>query len=1174
MVNPVSVVASNITGSKVWISAAIAVVAILIFYIVLRKAVQLFTLALLRGAPLPKKVTRPRQNEKEIPPALAHRVTNIRGVTGRTSLKPDPCKKKEAVFPSGFPMMSPFGGFDLSQAAQNPFLMGKPEGQPKEPVEKGVAVLVGVMEIHRGRADLRISTAVRDVREMADAFQTFDFDTYSIHDQREELEARPTARMVLSMLRQVKQDKVANTLVIYLACHARVSDFDSQVEFLLQQPPRTAMVPPQEGSADEWLPLSALADFAFDVNVTTYFLLNPVLLQGVDTVGFLKRVKAAVKHQPHTHVLVACTQPLLCPDETCGLFAQQFRKAVQEPYFKHRDVTLPAVRHILQPTLMEASSLRDPILLWNNELGHASLNHTVGASKTKGTPYLASLLPFCVPRPEMSAVKDALLKRDGGADNCPLYVVTGPPSSGKTQAVLQLASDVQESFNDGVFLITPARHDHAASDLLRILAQVSLGFDGYFHNEKEAKEFFRQHMTGALLIVEDVRDASEIEPFQAVLASSNKHAIVAVTHDEALIRQAKVAVSLPQALDTPQSTTLLAWATSPTNGFVDPVSDPAKAAVVNLAAAATDVATLLEGDAQALAIVAGCVALKASKSHADPDWGEPLKTLEAMTGGPVERAVALALDGLPPLQKEMMLNLAVFPAKVPVSLDAMLTLWRPKHPELPALKAASIIRKFCAMHVISLVKTLYGWAALISPEVSATLANHIPDMAALHNRLVHSYYVGAMGEGAKMPDNVALREWHQVANDEYFYEHIFRSWKEAGMKEVTLQMKKFEWLRAKVWGAGIHSLLQDFEEISDEQFRTLHDALKLSRGTLARACWELSSQLYGRLGTSLNNGAAVSVCAGIERRSEGLLVGDLSLENELWLRPLFHSGLQLPKDLPLHKQAAEMHTQPITCLLFFGEGLLASASEDGIVKIWDVDSGKCLASLPHPKVSTLVLNVDGCLCSGSREDRTIIKWMDWAKGEGEKQTVLEKPPKKEEEDAKVDKYTVCMVKSGLVVDDSGEPVRDAVLFCNSKDEDVDASQESYRLLYVCCDDQRVVMASWTHDCEVRQVALGEHSGFYIVAIGDVKGNVILTRVERYTPLTPPGLAGGCPVMGGGGGGGCPVMGGGGGGGCPVMGGGGGGGCPVMGGGGGGGGTCPVMGVSAGSGGVCPFSSGR
>lgn len=38
----------------------------------------------------------------------------------------------------------------------------------------------------------------------------------------------------------------------------------------------------------------------------------------------------------------------------------------------------------------------------------------------------------------------------------------------------------------------------------------------------------------------------------------------------------------------------------------------------------------------------------------------------------------------------------------------------------------------------------------------------------------------------KMPDNVALREWHQVANDEYFYDYIFRSWKIAGTPPATL----------------------------------------------------------------------------------------------------------------------------------------------------------------------------------------------------------------------------------------------------------------------------------------------------------------------------------------------------------------------------------------------------
>lgn len=67
------------------------------------------------------------------------------------------------------------------------------------------------------------------------------------------------------------------------------------------------------------------------------------------------------------------------------------------------------------------------------------------ASKTKGSPYLASLMPFSVPRPEMVAVKDAVLKRDAAGESCPFYVVTGAAGCGKTQALLQLASYVLPS---------------------------------------------------------------------------------------------------------------------------------------------------------------------------------------------------------------------------------------------------------------------------------------------------------------------------------------------------------------------------------------------------------------------------------------------------------------------------------------------------------------------------------------------------------------------------------------------------------------------------------------------------------------------------------------------------------------------------------------------------------
>ena len=56
--------------------------------------------------------------------------------------------------------------------------------KPEKVVEKGVAVLVGVSEVRPAQAEFSISTAVRDVQEVAESLQAFDFDTYSLHDDR------------------------------------------------------------------------------------------------------------------------------------------------------------------------------------------------------------------------------------------------------------------------------------------------------------------------------------------------------------------------------------------------------------------------------------------------------------------------------------------------------------------------------------------------------------------------------------------------------------------------------------------------------------------------------------------------------------------------------------------------------------------------------------------------------------------------------------------------------------------------------------------------------------------------------------------------------------------------------------------------------------------------------
>ena len=42
--------------------------------------------------------------------------------------------------------------------------------------------------------------------------------------------------------------------------------------------------------------------------------------------------------------------------------------------------------------------------------------------------------------------------------------------------------------------------------------------------------------------------------------------------------------------------------------------------------------------------------------------------------------------------------------------------------------------------------------------------------------------------------------------------------------------------------------------------------------------------------------------------------------------------------------------------------------------------------------------------------------------------------------------------------------------------------------------------------QVKQTLISEYRGHYIIAFGDTQGNVVLLRVERYTPLSIPGTA--------------------------------------------------------------------
>ena len=65
----------------------------------------------------------------------------------------------------------------------------------------------------------------------------------------------------------------------------------------------------------------------------------------------------------------------------------------------------------------------------------------------------------------------------------------------------------------------------------------------------------------------------------------------------------------------------------------------------------------------------------------------------------------------------------------------------------------------------------------------------------------------------------------------------------------------------------------------------------------------------------------------------------------------------------------------MNALCVLSDGRLASGSDDGTIRLWDVPTGAATASLKghHGKVSSLCLLPDGRLASGS-DDGTIRLW--------------------------------------------------------------------------------------------------------------------------------------------------------------------------------------------------------
>ena len=202
----------------------------------------------------------------------------------------------------------------------------------------------------------------------------------------------------------------------------------------------------------------------------------------------------------------------------------------------------------------------------------------------------------------------------------------------------------------------------------------------------------------------------------------------------------------------------------------------------------------------------------------------------------------------------------------------------------------------------------------------------------------------------------------------YLVRHLASHLSETERPElVARQLGRFAWLEARLRLAGINALLGDVAEAAPTDWLVrLGRALRQGAHVLAaggegwRGPEQLASQLLARLAEE----------GGIPEQSR------LRQEATHWLQ---QAGGAPPRTASLVAPDALLRTFPVgsnvQALLTLTNGLLASSSSDGTIRLWDPAPGPCTAVFEGQQdwVHTLAVLADGRLASGSG-DGTIRLW--------------------------------------------------------------------------------------------------------------------------------------------------------------------------------------------------------
>ena len=520
--------------------------------------------------------------------------------------------------------------------------------------------------------------------------------------------------------------------------------------------------------------------------------------------------------------------------------------------------------------------------------------------------------PF-VQRSEYEKVRDALLA-DGSARGRSVGITTalqGAGGFGKTALAIELCHDprIWRQYPDGI--LWAQMRDNLDSDgrlkvirdlLRRWTQQDPPAFETVFQAGQHLIELLQGKRV--LLVVDDVWSPDDVTPFQGL---GPRAALLVTTRDSRTLPMDSVPVHV-DAMEVPEAVRLL--------GAGLPAG--AEAELRRLAERLGEWPLLLKlVNRQVESWLSRRLGLQDAIQRAENILSiKGLTYFDRTDASSRTRASALtlevSLERLSQEDQERFNELAIFPEDVDVPLSVLEKLWR-----LDSLDAEALAAQSFDLSLLRSFDLKSGTIRLHDVIRAYLLKRGESQLVEWHQRLLDAF-------------RPANGRWPDLPREEsYLWNHLINHLIGAGQSDVCRALLlDFHYLRSKLDATDVNALLADYSSFADpdEEPQLVRDALRLSAHALVRNSEELSGQLLGRLLDRPQAGIR-----NLLKKSGGRSVPRL----RPWKASLTRPGGALIRTID-HPRGG-----PIALAALPG-GRVVSGSNDGTMRVWDVESGQIL----------------------------------------------------------------------------------------------------------------------------------------------------------------------------------------------------------------------------------------